>query len=62
MSVYFPNKLTDEVPVTEACRRLEGQGAAVVGVNCSRGPDTMLPLVKEIRKVCQVSNRIMIAY
>ena len=34
----------------EACRRLEEQGAAVVGLNCSRGPRTMLPLLKEIRE------------
>lgn len=33
----------------EACRRLEDQGADVVGLNCSRGPQTMLPLLKEIR-------------
>ena len=33
----------------EACRRLEAAGAAVVGLNCARGPATMLPLLKEIR-------------
>jgi len=33
----------------EACRRLEERGADVVGLNCSRGPQTMLPLLKEIR-------------
>ncbi len=33
----------------EACRRLEERGADVVGLNCSRGPRTMLPLLKEIR-------------
>ncbi len=35
----------------EACRRLEERGADVVGLNCSRGPQTMLPLLKEIRAV-----------
>lgn len=32
-------------------------GATVVGMNCNRGPDTMLPLVKEIRKnvACHVA-------
>ncbi len=34
----------------EACKRLEERGADVVGLNCSRGPATMLPLVKAIRK------------
>jgi betaine-homocysteine S-methyltransferase len=33
----------------EACRRLEDAGADVVGLNCSRGPRTMLPLVAEVR-------------
>jgi betaine-homocysteine S-methyltransferase len=34
----------------EICRRLEDAGAAVVGLNCARGPQTMLPLLAEIRK------------
>jgi betaine-homocysteine S-methyltransferase len=34
----------------EACRRLEGAGATVVGLNCFRGPRTMLPLLQEIRE------------
>jgi betaine-homocysteine S-methyltransferase len=34
----------------EACRRLEAAGADVVGLNCSRGPATMLPLLAEIRQ------------
>ena len=33
----------------EACRRLEAAGADVVGLNCLRGPQTMLPLLREIR-------------
>ncbi|HXY81917.1 MAG TPA: homocysteine S-methyltransferase family protein [Gaiellaceae bacterium] len=33
----------------EACRRLADAGADVVGLNCIRGPRTMLPLVREIR-------------
>lgn len=33
----------------EACRRLEAAGADVVGLNCSRGPETMLPLIEKIR-------------
>jgi betaine-homocysteine S-methyltransferase len=34
----------------EACARLEAAGADVVGLNCIRGPATMLPLVKAIRE------------
>ena len=34
----------------QACKRLEDQGADVVGLNCGRGPETMLPLLEEIRQ------------
>src|SRR3546814_8120136 len=30
----------------DACKRLADAGAAVVGLNCSRGPRTMLPLLE----------------
>ncbi|HEY8860048.1 MAG TPA: homocysteine S-methyltransferase family protein, partial [Gaiellales bacterium] len=33
----------------EACKRLEDAGADVVGLNCSRGPATMLPLLERVR-------------
>jgi betaine-homocysteine S-methyltransferase len=33
----------------EACRRLADAGADVVGLNCIRGPRTMLPLIADIR-------------
>jgi betaine-homocysteine S-methyltransferase len=33
----------------EACKALEAAGADVVGLNCSRGPETMLPLIERIR-------------
>jgi betaine-homocysteine S-methyltransferase len=33
----------------EACKRIEAGGADVVGLNCSRGPETMLPLIERIR-------------
>ncbi len=39
----------DNVRWVEACKRLADAGADVVGLNCARGPATMLPLLKEIR-------------
>jgi betaine-homocysteine S-methyltransferase len=39
----------DGVEFAEACRRLEAAGADVVGLNCSRGPATMLPILERIR-------------
>jgi betaine-homocysteine S-methyltransferase len=35
--------------VADACRRLADAGADVVGLNCIRGPATMMPLLREIR-------------
>jgi len=34
----------------EICRRLKDAGADVVGINCSRGPQTMLPLLVSLRE------------
>jgi len=41
----------------EACRQLEANGADVVGLNCSRGPATMLPILERIRSAvdCHVA-------
>jgi len=38
--------------VGDACRRIEDAGADVVGLNCSRGPGTMLALLEEVRGAC----------
>ncbi len=40
--------LRDDYTVPEACRRLKDAGADVVGLNCIRGPWTMLPLLEEL--------------
>lgn len=47
----------DGIPIAEVCRRLEQAGAAVVGLNCARGPKTMLPAIEEIRRAvsCHVA-------
>jgi betaine-homocysteine S-methyltransferase len=38
-----------------ACRILAEAGATVVGLNCSRGPETMLPLLERIRAAVDVA-------
>ncbi|HYH90970.1 MAG TPA: homocysteine S-methyltransferase family protein [Solirubrobacteraceae bacterium] len=38
----------------DACRRLADAGAAVVGLNCIRGPQTMLPLLGAVRAAVDV--------
>ena len=40
--------------IAEGCKRLADAGADVVGVNCTRGPATMLPVLKDIREAVSV--------
>lgn len=42
--------LRDGFSQVQACRILSDMGAMVVGLNCSRGPETMLPMLGEIRQ------------
>jgi len=44
-----PTSTYDGYPYVEACRRAADAGAAIVGLNCSRGPQTMKPLLAELR-------------
>jgi betaine-homocysteine S-methyltransferase len=43
----------DGYTYAETCRRLEQEGADVVGLNCTRGPNTMLPIIEKIRDAVQ---------
>jgi betaine-homocysteine S-methyltransferase len=45
----------DGYDYVEACRLLADRGATVVGLNCSRGPETMLPLLERIRDAVDVA-------
>ncbi|MGM5487612.1 MAG: homocysteine S-methyltransferase family protein [Nanobdellota archaeon] len=47
----FHEQTADDHSWPEACRIISEKGADVVGLNCGRGPATMLPLLKEIRNV-----------
>jgi betaine-homocysteine S-methyltransferase len=49
--------LRDGLTPAEACRRMEQAGADVVGLNCHRGPATMMPLIRDIRQAvkCHVA-------
>lgn len=42
--------LRDDYTVPEACQRLKDAGADVVGMNCIRGPNTMLSVMAEVSK------------
>jgi betaine-homocysteine S-methyltransferase len=39
----------DGYELDEACKRVEDAGADVVGLNCSRGPATMFPVLERVR-------------
>jgi betaine-homocysteine S-methyltransferase len=44
----------DGLTPADACRAVEAAGADVVGLNCSRGPATLMPLVEEVRAAVSV--------
>ena len=44
------NIMRDGVSILDTCKKLEQLGGDVVGMNCFRGPATMMPYLKEIRK------------
>jgi betaine-homocysteine S-methyltransferase len=43
------DRTIDGYEFEDACKRLEDNGADVVGLNCSRGPDTILPVLERVR-------------
>jgi len=51
------NIMRDGVSIVDTCKELEQRGGDVVGMNCFRGPATMMPYIKEIRKAlkCHVA-------
>ena len=44
------NFMQDEISIIDTCKELEQRGADVVGMNCFRGPATMMPYLRKIRK------------
>ena len=43
------NKMRDDWDVVDTCAELEQRGATVTGMNCFRGPATMMPYIRQIR-------------
>lgn len=44
------NIMRDGYDIVATCQELENRGAQVVGMNCFRGPQTMMPYLKQIRE------------
>ena len=57
LAIFRDGHTREGLTPAEACKRLEDAGADVVGLNCLRGPATMLPLLEAIRAAvsCHVS-------
>ena len=56
-AVHRDGMMRDGFTPEEACRQAEQAGATVVGLNCIRGPQTMLPLLGRVRDAvsCEVA-------
>jgi betaine-homocysteine S-methyltransferase len=50
MATTQPEQTRDGHDYVEACRILADHGATVVGLNCDRGPEMMLPLIARVRE------------
>jgi len=50
MAVHQEEIFRDGVTLEDGSKKLEQAGATVVGLNCARGPWTLLPLVERVRK------------
>jgi betaine-homocysteine S-methyltransferase len=49
LAYHQADESRDGLTPEDACRRLADAGADVVGLNCIRGPETMLPMIARIR-------------
>jgi betaine-homocysteine S-methyltransferase len=49
LAIHQDGTTGEDWSLEDVAKRLEDAGADVVGVNCARGPKTMLPLVERIR-------------
>ncbi len=54
LAIHQAPETRDGWSVPEACKRLADAGAEVVGLNCIRGPRTMLPLLEEVVRAVDV--------
>jgi len=58
MAPTQPELTRDGYEYADACRILAAEGAAIVGLNCDRGPRTMLPLIARIRETVECAVAI----
>ncbi len=58
MAPTQPHRTRDGYEYADACRILAAEGAQVVGLNCDRGPRTMVPLIARIRDAVECAVAI----
>ncbi len=54
LAMHQASVTREDWKVAEACKRLADAGADVVGLNCIRGPATMMPMLAEIRAAISI--------
>lgn len=56
-AVHRDGMMRDGISPEDACRQAEQAGATVVGLNCIRGPRTLLPVLERVREAvsCEVA-------
>ena len=57
MAMHREEVTRDDLTAAQVCQRLEAAGADVVGINCHRGPATIMPMLREVRQAvkCHVA-------
>src|SRR5438132_1351449 len=50
MAPTQPHQTWDGYDYVDACKILAEHGADIVGMNCDRGPATMLPIIEQVRR------------
>jgi len=58
MAPTQPHLTRDGYEYADACRILAAEGAQIVGLNCDRGPRTMVPLIARIRDAVECAVAI----
>ena len=54
LTLASEDKTAEGVPIEEAAQKLEAAGAAVVGINCQRGPQSIIPPLIKIKEAVKV--------
>jgi len=49
LAMFADDATRENWPLEDACKRIEDGGASVIGLNCIRGPATMMPLLRRFR-------------